>query len=74
MIRCVPINQMAHKKLALAAEGMNKAAVAQRLGLNRQTVYTYLALNASPQRMHDKCGVRSAHKGISGPTAMSPGS
>jgi transposase len=35
---------------ALAAAGMSKDAIAQRLGLNRKTVYKYLALHAAPHR------------------------
>jgi transposase len=37
---------------ALAAAGMSKEVIAQRLGLNRKTVYKYLALQASPQRRY----------------------
>jgi transposase len=37
---------------ALAAAGMSKDAIAQRLGLNRKTVYKYLSLQSSPQRRH----------------------
>lgn len=37
---------------ALAAEGMSKEAIARQLGLNRKTVYRYLALTAPPTRRH----------------------
>ena len=37
---------------ALAAAGMSREAIAQRLGLNRKTVYKYLSLQAPPQRWH----------------------
>lgn len=37
---------------ALAAEGLTKNAIARHLGLNRKTVYTYLALAAPPERRH----------------------
>lgn len=37
---------------ALAGEGLSKEAIARRLGLNRKTVYTYLALDAPPERRH----------------------
>jgi len=37
---------------ALAGEGLSKNAIARRLGLNRKTVYTYLALTAPPERRH----------------------
>jgi transposase len=37
---------------ALAAAGLSKEAIAKRLGLNRKTVYKYLALRAPPERRH----------------------
>lgn len=37
---------------ALAAEGLSKNAIAQRLGLNRKTVYTYLGMETPPERRH----------------------
>jgi transposase len=40
---------------ALAAEGLTKNAIARRLGVNRKTVYRYLALAAPPERRHTWC-------------------
>ena len=37
---------------ALAATGLRREAIARRLGLNRKTVYKYLALQAAPHRRH----------------------
>ncbi|HLI57315.1 MAG TPA: ISL3 family transposase [Actinomycetota bacterium] len=37
---------------ARAGEGLSKEAIAERLGLNRKTVYKYLALTAPPTRRH----------------------
>lgn len=37
---------------ALAGEGHCKEAIARQLGLNRKTVYKYLALDAPPERRH----------------------
>jgi transposase len=42
-----------HQRIhALAAAGLTKNAIAARLGLNRKTVYKYLALPAPPERRH----------------------
>ena len=43
---------------ALAAEGMNRSAIARALGLHRHTVQKYRALTATPERRHR---TRAAH-------------